>query len=204
MPSRSYHQYCALARALDVVGDRWSLLIVRNLVLGPLRWSELVDTLPGIAKNLLSSRLTALMADKVIERDGDVYGLTARGAELEAVLFALGNWGERHLLGPPRKGDAIRLRYLMTSIRRRLRPSSRRVWLGLVVDGESYSVRLGDAPTVIQGKEPSQTAIETDLAGLRSLLMDRRPIADLVQAGMVSLRGDVADVQGFVDAFPPP
>ena len=131
MPTRSYRQYCALARALDVIGDRWSLLIVRNLLLGPQRWSELRSGLPGIAKNLLSSRLSELAEHEVVTRDGDRYALTERGQQLERTLFALGDWGEAHCLGKAREDDAIRLRYLMTSIRRKLRPSEREGWLQL-------------------------------------------------------------------------
>ncbi|MAQ15794.1 MAG: hypothetical protein CMN30_13490 [Sandaracinus sp.] len=204
MPSRSYGQYCALARALDAVGDRWSLLVVRNLLLGPLRWSELRAGLPGVAKNLLSARLSELADVGIVAKEGDSYGLTARGAELEPVLFALADWGERHVFGPPREGEALRLRYLMTSVRRRLRPTRRRGWVQLHVDDESYSVRLGPDPTVVQGAEPTRHAVHTDLEGLRALLFQRVPAAELVKLGALGVRGDVTLVQSFVDALPPP
>ena len=202
MPARSYSQHCALARALDVVGDRWSLLIVRNLLLGPQRWSELRAGLPGIAKNLLSARLTGLADAGVLSREDDRYRLTPRGLELERALFALGDWGERHLFGPPRPGEALRLRYLMTSIRRRLRPTRKRGWLQLHVGAESYSVRLGKEPTVVQGTEPTKTAVHTDVAGLRALLFERLAPTKLMGDGVIGLRGDATLVAAFVEALP--
>src|SRR5436190_2149574 len=83
--SRSYGQYCGLARALDVVGDRWNLLIVRQLLIGPARYRELVDGLPGVATNLLADRLRDLETAGVIERR-----LTEKG---NGVLYALTPWG---------------------------------------------------------------------------------------------------------------
>jgi DNA-binding HxlR family transcriptional regulator len=86
--SRSYGQYCGLARALDVVGDRWNLLIVRQLLMAPARFRELLDGLPGVATNLLAERLRDLGTAGVIERrlaeEGNaiVYALTPWGAEL--------------------------------------------------------------------------------------------------------------------------
>jgi DNA-binding HxlR family transcriptional regulator len=97
MTSRSYGQYCGLARSLDTIGDRWSLLIVRELLLGPLRYSELKATLDGIATNLLADRLRSLEASGVIERQigdpgGIAYALTAWGAELREPVEALVRW----------------------------------------------------------------------------------------------------------------
>lgn len=201
MPSRSYHQFCALARALDVVGDRWSLLIVRNLLLGPQRWSELRDGLPGIAKNLLSSRLSELTEHGVVVREDDRYALTEAGQQLERALFALGDWGEAHCLGAPREGDAIRLRYLMTSIRRKLSPTMEEGWLQLHVAPNAFSIRLGPEPTVVQGEEPTATAVHTDFDGLRALLFQRQDPEALMREGVLGLRGDPALVRAFVGAF---
>ena len=90
---RSYGQLCAVACALDVVGDRWSLLIVRELVEGPRRWTDLRSGLPGVAKNLLADRLRDLEAAGVLTCEADRYALTPRGAALEPVLHALLFWG---------------------------------------------------------------------------------------------------------------
>jgi len=198
---RSYRQYCALAKALDVVGDRWSLLIVRNLLLGPQRWSELRAGLPGIAKNLLSSRLSDLAEHGVVTREDDRYALTERGQQLERALFALGDWGEAHFLGPPAEDEAIRLRYLMTSIRRKLSPTDTEGWLQLHVGERAFSIRLGPEPTVVQGEEPTRTAVHTDLGGLRALLFQRRDPEELMREGVLSLRGDPDLVRAFAHAF---
>jgi len=98
---KSYQQYCSVARALDVVGDRWVLLIVRELLaLGPSRYIDLKRGLPGIASNLLAERLKAMEAEGLLERydapppvGTSLYQLTARGRELQDVLHALGRWG---------------------------------------------------------------------------------------------------------------
>src|SRR5712691_3728539 len=97
---RSYNQYCALARALDVVGERWTLLLVRELLLGPRRYKDLLDGLPGIGTNLLADRLKHLEDAGMIRRvvlpppaGSAVYELTELGRRLEPAVFELGRWG---------------------------------------------------------------------------------------------------------------
>lgn len=108
--SRSYGQYCGLARALDVVGDRWNLLIVRQLLIAPARYQELRDGLPGVATNLLADRLRDLEAAGVIERrlaeDGNaiVYALTTWGAQLREPIGGLIRWSTPLMIRGP-EGD---------------------------------------------------------------------------------------------------
>ena len=91
---RTYGQYCAMARGLDVIGDRWTLLIIRELLLqGPSRYAELQRGLPGIATNLLADRLRELEANGIVTRNNGVVTLTTRGHELEPVMRAIGRWG---------------------------------------------------------------------------------------------------------------
>ena len=91
---RSYGQFCALARALDVVGDRWTLLIIRELAARPCRFGDLTDGLPGIAPNLLADRLRLLAAEGVVAHDATAtYQLTERGRGLGSALKALVRWG---------------------------------------------------------------------------------------------------------------
>jgi DNA-binding HxlR family transcriptional regulator len=112
---KSYQQYCSVARALDVVGDRWVLLIVRELLaFGPSRYSDLKRGLPGIASNLLAERLKTMEADGLIERHEApapigtrVYQLTPRGRELEDVLRALTRWGLPAMPSGPSGDDAV-------------------------------------------------------------------------------------------------
>ena len=112
-PRRSYDQYCAVARGLDVIGDRWTLLIARDLLLGPKRYKDLLSGLPGIGTNLLADRLKELEGAGLIERavlpppaGSTVYQLTETGLALEPVMIALGRWGAR-FLGAPKKSDVM-------------------------------------------------------------------------------------------------
>lgn len=100
MPKRSYGQYCALARALDLVGDRWTLLIVRELLTGPKRFKELLAALPGIGPNLLTTRLRDMEENGLLQRAvlpppaaSAVYELTERGRGLDRVTVELARWG---------------------------------------------------------------------------------------------------------------
>src|SRR5258706_3533447 len=99
---RSYRQFCGVARALDVVGERWTLLIARNLLLGPRRYSDLLQELPGITTNLLAKRLHELESVELIVKEVlpaplavSVYRLTPAGRALEPVIMELGRWGGR-------------------------------------------------------------------------------------------------------------
>jgi len=114
---RSYRQYCSFARGLDVVGDRWILLIVRELLNGPRRYNELLDGLPGIATNLLAERLRDLTDAGVLERrDDQTYALTEWGAGLRDVVYALGRWA-RPLMGSMKRDDEFRSHWLVHPIR---------------------------------------------------------------------------------------
>lgn len=105
---RSYGHYCGLARALDVVGERWSLLVVRELLDGPRRYNELLSGLPGIATNLLVERLRSLEGDGVVRRlDDGRYELTPWGEELHETVYALGRWAGP-LMARPRGEDHFR------------------------------------------------------------------------------------------------
>src|SRR5919199_1777683 len=118
MGRRSYGQFCGIARALDLVGERWALLVVRELVLGPKRFSDLRAGLPGIGTNVLTTRLRELEAGGVIARrelpppaGSTVYQLTEYGRELQPVLLALGRWGARSM-GEREPGQALRSEWL--------------------------------------------------------------------------------------------
>lgn len=104
MPEHRYEQYCGAARALDVVGDRWTLLIVRELLLGPRRFTDLLDGLPGISRKLLTERLRDLERDAIVAREHlpppaarQVYELTEDGHDLAGALVPLVAWGTRRL-----------------------------------------------------------------------------------------------------------
>jgi len=108
MALRSYRQHCSLARALDLVGERWTMLLMRDLSCGSQRYGELLAGLPGIGTNLLAARLKTLVAEGLVEKRaaGD-YALTAAGRELEPALVALARFGAARL-GEPREGELWR------------------------------------------------------------------------------------------------
>ena len=113
---RSYRQYCSFARGLDIVGDRWILLIVRELLDGPRRYNELLHGLPGIATNLLAERLRDLVEAGVLERGPDqTYALTEWGAWLRDVVYAVGRWA-RPLMGRMERDDEFRSHWLVHPI----------------------------------------------------------------------------------------
>jgi DNA-binding HxlR family transcriptional regulator len=113
---RSYRQYCSFARGLDIVGDRWILLIARELLQGPRRYNELLHGLPGIATNLLAERLQDLVEAGVLEQRTDhAYALTPWGQGLREVVHALGRWA-RPLMGQMKRDDEFRSHWLIHPI----------------------------------------------------------------------------------------
>lgn len=97
----TYGQYCPLSRALDVLGERWSFLILRDLTLGTTRFNDLSRGLPGLSRSLLAKRLRRLVADGLVERLDGAYLLTDAGRALQPVLWGLGEWGSRWAFGDP-------------------------------------------------------------------------------------------------------
>ena len=128
---RNYGQYCAVARALDAIGDRWTLLIIRDLLLrGPSRYTDLRNGLPGIATNLLADRLRELEQEGLVSRQdapppvaSTLFRLTPRGEELGPVLTELGRWGMPFMAEGPKKGDAFRPHWLALPVSLYLRDS---------------------------------------------------------------------------------
>ena len=128
--SKSYHEYCGLARALDVLGERWTLLLVRNLLLGPQRYGELLLGLPGITTNLLAARLKTLLENEVVVRvdlphGAEGYALTKRGRSLEPSLLTLAEFGTRDMQGGPRANDHVAIQWGMVSMKRRYQGKGR-------------------------------------------------------------------------------
>ena len=174
MPTkRNYDQYCAIARALEVVGDRWTLLLVRELLTGPKRHTDLRAGLPGIATNVLGDRLQLLQQAGLIRRAtlappaaSTVYELTDRGHQLKPVLLALAGWG-LPLLGSPRTQDTYRLSWLVLALEQRFDPQAARgvdlTW-ELRVGDEVLHVKVRDgAVQTLQGPAPApEVVLEAD------------------------------------------
>jgi DNA-binding HxlR family transcriptional regulator len=166
---RSYHQYCSVARALDIVGERWTLLIVRELMTrGACRYTDLRAGLPGIATNLLAARLRELEAEGLVEREEapppiatTLFRLTPRGLELRPVLEALGRWGFP-LMGEGDDEDAFRAQWLKLPVRMFLSDSSPGgppATIQIRAGSESAVIEVADgAVTTRLGTEPSPDA----------------------------------------------
>jgi DNA-binding HxlR family transcriptional regulator len=144
---RSYGQFCGLARALDLVGERWAFLVVRELALGPQRFKDLLSGLPGVSTNVLASRLRQLERNGIVQRrvlpppaGSTVYELTAYGRDLEPAMLALGRWGARSL--GARGERTLRSQWLALALKAMFRPEA--------VDGQArvYEVRLPAGPFV--------------------------------------------------------
>jgi DNA-binding HxlR family transcriptional regulator len=153
---RSYGHYCSIARALDVVGDRWTLLIVRELLVqGPCRFTDLRNGLPGIAPNLLSLRLKELEAAGLVDREDApppvatvLYTLTETGQALAPALRALGLWGLR-FMGEERPDDAFRAQWLAYApewFATDADPDAPPAVIQLVAGEQSAVLELGDGP----------------------------------------------------------
>ncbi|WEK61160.1 MAG: helix-turn-helix domain-containing protein [Candidatus Microbacterium colombiense] len=140
MAARSYGQYCGVTAAVELVGERWALLIVRDLLVGPRRYTDLKQGLPRIPTNILSTRLKDLQEGGVVRRVplhncGLVYELTAYGRSFEPIMLALGRWGFQ-AMGDPQEGDVVTPDSLTMALRTAFQPEA-------AADGE-YELHVGD------------------------------------------------------------
>jgi len=148
MAAREYGQYCGVTRALELVGERWALLIVRDLLVGPRRYGELAAGLPRIPSNILAARLKELQGAGIIRRAPRsrviIYELTPYGRELEPVVLALGAWGFK-AMGDPRDEQVITPDSMTMALRTAFRPS-----VALELPPTAYFARLGPAELVVR------------------------------------------------------
>jgi DNA-binding HxlR family transcriptional regulator len=181
---RTYDHFCVLARTLERLGDRWSLLVVRDLLSGPKRFTDLMDRLGGITPKTLSQRLRELAAAGVVTDDREPgrrevrYRLTPAGAELAPAVDALSWWGWRHAWRPPRAGEALHGEHLLRAIvllldrtdddRRPARWHVRLVDDGdytVTCDGQGWSLATATAPAPAPAPtEPAETAETAETA----------------------------------------
>jgi DNA-binding HxlR family transcriptional regulator len=211
---RTYGDRCGIARALDVVGERWALLVVRELVLGPKRFTDLRAGLPNLSPDVLAQRLRELEEAGVVRRGklpppagSRVYELTESGRELEPVVLALGRWGSR---APFPTGEAeLGVDAMVLALRTLFDPSS--------VPGleARYELRLGEHRFhvgVADGRlalsrgtaEDPEAVIDTDPGTLSAVLWHGRPLDDARRAGRLRIEGSRAAVERFLELFPPP
>lgn len=212
--TRAYGQFCGLARALEIIGERWSLLVVRDLVLGPKRYDELQAGLPKIPPSILSARLNELEASGVVRRRvraeldaGLVYELTQYGSELDQVLLDLGLWGARSLQTPG-PDDVFTLDSAILSLYTTFRPDLAE---GVQI---SYEIHYADQMIVHVLVEDGEAKVAegrfagVDLAikvthgtALLDLMTEQLSPAEAVRTGRIALEGDMADLELFARLF---
>jgi DNA-binding HxlR family transcriptional regulator/putative sterol carrier protein len=210
--SRSYRQYCAVARGLDLIGERWTLLIVRDLLTGPKRYSDLLAGLPGIGTNLLAARLRELSREEIIVRRvlpppaaSTVYELTDVGQELEPVLMALGRWGRR-FLGSWTEGEYLSANAYLVALRAAFHPDAAAGMtetFELRVGEQVFEVRIADGACTTRETQPANAdvVLTLDVATLGSLLHGRLQPEEARASGLVNVSGDSNGLQRFVELF---
>jgi DNA-binding HxlR family transcriptional regulator len=208
-----YQHFCPAARALEVVGEKWSLLVVRDLLAGPGRFGDLRRSLTAITPKWLSARLRALEAEGVVTREAAGkreiwYRLTPKGQALEPVFDALLVWGLDHALGAPRPGEAIHPGRAMDGVaryldRRRVRPEQPVSWIVRFGDDRSYTLRFdGRRWSRRRGEEPGDVVIDTSPeAWVRFLSGDRKGRRRWVDTSHVT--GKPKRIEELISAFGP-
>jgi DNA-binding HxlR family transcriptional regulator len=211
---RTYDDGCAAAHALDLVGERWALLVVRELLLGPKRFTDLKAGLPGASPNVISQRLRDLEGVGVVRRRklpppaaSRVYELTPWGEELEPVIVRLGRWGARSPSKP--RDAALGVDSLVLSLRTMFDPraaeglrASYELGIGenrfrAVVDDGQFEISRGNAGG-------PDAVVESDSDTLAALIYAGRSLAEAVESGDLKIEGDPAAFERFLGLFPLP
>jgi DNA-binding HxlR family transcriptional regulator len=203
---RRYDQFCSVARALDIVGERWTLLIVRNLMLGPRRYSDLLAELPGITTNLLAARLQAMEADGLVaRREGSParYELTTLGAALEPVVVEMGRWGA-NFMDQPRRADTMNAGWGLLSLKRRYRGGVRAV-VELRLGERRFELVFDEAHLQVKEREAvrPELVVAGALEAFQAWLFKGVAGSELQRAGKLTVDGDPAAWRAVQGAFRP-
>jgi DNA-binding HxlR family transcriptional regulator/putative sterol carrier protein len=210
---RTYGDGCAIAHGLDLVGERWALLVVRELLLGPKRFTDLKKGLPNASPNVISERLRELERAGIVKREKlpppasvRVYALTDWGRELDETVISLGRWAAR---SPSPRDAPVGLDSIVLALRTLFDPGAAK---GLRA---TYELRLGedrfrievsdDEIDVARGEaDQADATIDTDPDTLNAVLWRGRPLADAQRAGEMQIEGDRTAVERLVALFPVP
>ncbi len=210
MRKREYGQYCGLARAAEIVGQRWALLILRDLLVKPRRYSDLRSELPGIPTNMLAIRLKELEADGLVTRQAlsgsdrsIVYRVTDRGAEIAPAIEALAYWGATGMR-EPREGEVVTEASLVTALRvaggtRATRPDAS---FTVKVADAVASATISDGAVVVEpGEHPDPDLTIVGGAGFRDFLAGRIDPQTAIADGVIELTGETALLADFAAVF---
>ncbi|HEX8051680.1 MAG TPA: winged helix-turn-helix transcriptional regulator [Thermoleophilaceae bacterium] len=209
---RTYGDRCAAARALDLVGQRWALLVVRELLLGAKRFTDLAEGMPNAKPSVLSQRLRELEQGGVVQRRTlgpparvSVYELTDMGRELEPVVIALGRWGRRL---PMPTGAAHGIDSLVLALKWRFNPEAAgdlSATYGLRMAGDGFRIGVADGRMEVQRGEPDEpdSVIETDPRTLERVIFDGGDAAEAERSGELRLAGDRALATRLLKLYAP-
>jgi DNA-binding HxlR family transcriptional regulator len=210
--AKGYDQYCPVAHAMSLVGERWALLVVRELLKGPRRYTDLAAGLPGIGTNILATRLRELEAGGVVVRRklpapaaSTVYELTPYGAGLEEVVHAIARWGARSL-GPPNASDDFDHEWGLGAFRALLYPERAHGLTAtyvMVVDEDAFTVRLDDGRLGVElgVATDAQLVAEMTFATFYELASADLAAQAALDGGRVKLTGDPEDFARFFHVF---
>jgi DNA-binding HxlR family transcriptional regulator len=211
---RRYEDGCGTAHALDLLGERWALLVMRELMLGPKRFSDIRADLPGISANTLTQRLEGLEAAGIVLRQklappasGQVYGLTEWGYQSLPVMGALGRWAVRspeH--DPSRHFSAVSLLLSFMAMNQPSITSAMNARIGFRLGRESYVLTMKDGAVVAARGDPVGTDLvfEGTPGAVAAAVYGGVPLAELEAGGALKIGGDRALAERFIALFPLP
>jgi len=209
--AKTYDQYCAVAKALDLVGERWTLLVVRELLSGPKRYTDLMDGIPGIATDMLAARLKTLEEAELVEKRtlpppaaSTIYELTSAGRRLEPVVRELAKFGYR-FLGEP-EGEAFRVQWLVLPLRMMFRPQEA-IGPPLVVQFETdhgaMHVRIenGTMETTVGPAGAPDVVIHADKQTLAAIVGKREAEKEAMASGRLRTTGKKDNIKRALKAL---
>jgi DNA-binding HxlR family transcriptional regulator len=212
MSERSYQQFCGIAHALDLVGERWALLVVRELLVGPRRFTDLLDGLPGVGTNVLTARLKELERAGVVQRRtlpppaaSKVYELTDYGRQLEAPLLALGRWGAM-TLGSPDPDHSVRAERLALILRGLFEPQQAATLRGryeLQIDQATVYLEIDDGrlESATESSGEPDALVVTDFETFISLARREVTVEQALFTGHLHFQGDPELSDHFFEIF---
>jgi DNA-binding HxlR family transcriptional regulator len=211
MTTRSYEQYCAIAKALDLVGERWTLLIARELLGGPKRYTDLLSGIPGIATDMLAARLKSLEEFELVEKRtlpppaaSVVYELTPHGRKLESTLRELAIFGASFL--DRRKGEAFRIQWLAFPLRMMFRPeraAGKKLIVQFETNGEVLHARVNDGAieTELGPAASPDVVVAGDISTLALASRDRNAAREAKAKGKLKVTGSKDAVARYAEMF---
>ncbi len=210
--AKRYDQYCPVAHALCAIGERWSLLVVRELLEGPKRYTDLAAGLPGVSTNILAARLRELEEGGIVQKRklpppaaSTVYELTEYGMQLEEVVYAMARWGVR-TLGPPGPGDELEPDWGLNAFPALFNPTAANGMSGtyaLRIADDAFTISLAHGRVSVElGIDPeADLEAALDIETFFGLASGELAPADAVEQGVVELRGDLDCLERFFEAF---